>query len=168
MIIYKGDKIFVKKKPSAVHFIKQGTTAEVISKRGDGYLEVRGISTTHGMEILQTLAPGDYDTKDRELADKSGYTKQNSDDSQKRKLLKLLANGGTIDRKQALMEMHIFNITARISELRALGIKITMRWKRDHAGVEHVTYYMTEQGLRQAVKDHLVVKRQGTYVPLAV
>lgn len=170
-IIHKGDKVRVTKRDAMINVFAPDsivTVTKVGVRWGEGYIEAKGINSTNGEETLQYLSPRCFLYKDSRLVDRSQYTVIPRHDSQKRKLIKLLANGGTIDRKEALNEMHIFNLTARIAELRALGVKINMRWKTDRAGVTHVTYFMTVQGLRQAVRDHFVKKQGGAYVPLAI
>lgn len=168
MIIKKGDAVLIVQHEDPSHCLDMPCTAEVISVHAGGELEVKGPSKYFGYEVHQLICADEYVYKDRPLEDHTRFVVLPRYDSQKRKLLKLLANGGTIDRKQALNEMHIFNLTARIAELRALGVKINMQWKMDRAGVQHVVYFMTVQGLRQAEKDHFVQKRGGVYVPLAI
>lgn len=49
--------------------------------------------------------------------------------------------GNTLDRKTAMQELHVENLTARISELRALGLWFSVRY---YEGSRIAYYFMTD------------------------
>ena len=62
--------------------------------------------------------------------------------TQLKKLLRHFAQGRTITRVEAIVEHRIFNLTARIDELRQDGFDISTRIKRDANGTRYAEYAM--------------------------
>lgn len=68
-------------------------------------------------------------------------------------LLNHMCRGKTITRLNAMFEYHIQNITARIRELRAAGIDVQFKMKKDANGHKYAEYYITA-GEREELMRH--------------
>ena len=77
--------------------------------------------------------------------------------SQYVQIIEALCNGHKLTRVTAMLQLHIYNLTARISELRQAGWRIKGRAKVDLHNTLYTEYYMAnEDKLDLAVQGRLV------------
>lgn len=83
--------------------------------------------------------------------------------SQNDTLLNYMAGGRGVSRLEALFSFSIQNITARIRDLRSVGIHVSTKIKVDPRGAEYAEYYLSPEAVQVAIDRGIIDTSTGLY-----